>query len=61
MIEVVKNVVEKVFIFFIVGGGIRNLDDIRYLFLVGVDKVLINFAVVKNFDFVNEAVKVFGL
>ncbi|ADQ40960.1 imidazoleglycerol phosphate synthase, cyclase subunit [Caldicellulosiruptor acetigenus I77R1B] len=60
MIEVVKNVAEKVFIPFTVGGGIRNLDDIRYLLLAGADKVSINSAAVKNPDLVNEAAKVFG-
>ncbi|ADL42380.1 imidazoleglycerol phosphate synthase, cyclase subunit [Caldicellulosiruptor obsidiansis OB47] len=60
MIEVVKNVAEKVFIPFTVGGGIRNLDDIRNLLLAGADKVSINSAAVKNPDLVNEAAKVFG-
>ncbi len=60
MIEVVKIVAEKVFIPFTVGGGIRNLDDIRNLLLAGADKVSINSAAVKNPDLVNEAAKVFG-
>lgn len=60
MIEVVKNVAERVFIPFTVGGGIRNLDDIRNLLLAGADKVSINSAAVKNPDLVNEAAKVFG-
>lgn len=60
IIEVVKNVAEKVFIPFTVGGGIRNLDDIRNLLLAGADKVSINSAAVKNPDLVNEAAKVFG-
>jgi len=60
MIEVVKNVAEKVFIPFTVGGGIRNLNDIRNLLLAGADKVSINSAAVKNPDLVNEAAKVFG-
>jgi len=60
MIEVVKNVAEKVFIPFTVGGGIRNLDDIRNLLLAGADKVSINSAAVKNPDLLNKAAKVFG-
>jgi len=60
MREVVKNVAEKVFIPVTVGGGIRNLDDIRNLLLAGADKVSINSAAVKNPDLVNEAAKVFG-
>ncbi|BCS81085.1 imidazole glycerol phosphate synthase subunit HisF [Anaerocellum diazotrophicum] len=60
IIEVVKNVAENIFIPFTVGGGIRNLDDIRNLLLAGADKVSINSAAVKNPDLVNEAAKVFG-
>ena len=43
-----------------VGGGVRNLDDIRNLLLAGADKVSINTAAVKNKDLVKESAEKFG-
>ncbi|AZT90236.1 imidazole glycerol phosphate synthase subunit HisF [Caldicellulosiruptor changbaiensis] len=60
MIDVVKKVAERVFIPFTVGGGIRNIEDIRNLLLAGADKVSINSAAVKNPDLINESAKIFG-
>lgn len=43
-----------------VGGGVRQVSDIRRLLLAGADKVSINTAAVKNPDFVAEAADKFG-
>jgi cyclase len=43
-----------------VGGGVRNVDDIRKLLLAGADKVSINTAAVANPDFVKQASLKFG-
>lgn len=43
-----------------VGGGIRNIDDIRQLLNAGADKVSINSAACTNPDFVREAAERFG-
>jgi cyclase len=43
-----------------VGGGVRQVSDIRKLLLAGADKVSINTAVVANPDFVAEAADKFG-
>ena len=43
-----------------VGGGIRNLDDIRALLNAGADKVSINSAAVRDPDFVHRAARRFG-
>lgn len=60
MLEVVKRITEEIFMPITVGGGIRNLDDIRLLLKAGADKVGINTAAVRNPDFVEEAAKRFG-
>lgn len=60
MIDVVKRCAENIFMPLTVGGGIRSIDDIRNLLKAGADKVSINSAAVRNPDFLNEAVKVFG-
>ncbi len=53
--DVVRKTAQQVFIPLTVGGGVRKVDDIRKLLLVGADKVSINSAAVKNPDFVREA------
>lgn len=43
-----------------VGGGVREVEDIRRLLLAGADKVSINTAAVRNPEFVREAAEKFG-
>ena len=43
-----------------VGGGVRDVEDIRQLLLAGADKVSINTAAVARPDFVREAAEKFG-
>lgn len=56
----VKRVVEVTTIPLCVGGGIRNLEDMEKLFKIGVTKVSINTAAVKNPELIQNAVKEFG-
>lgn len=60
MVDVVEQVAGQVFIPLTVGGGIRNLDDIRRLLNAGADKVGINTAAVFDPDFVRRAAEHFG-
>lgn len=60
MLDVVARTAERVFMPLTVGGGIRNLDDIRALLKAGADKVSINTAAVNNPDFVKSAADRFG-
>ncbi|MBM80645.1 MAG: imidazole glycerol phosphate synthase subunit HisF [Planctomycetaceae bacterium] len=60
ILDVVRRTSEVVFMPLTVGGGIRNLDDIRRLLSAGCDKVSINSAAVKDPDFVREAALKFG-
>lgn len=48
----VECMVEMVFVFLMVGGGVCKVEDICFLFNVGVDKVSINLVVVFNLEFV---------
>lgn len=59
-LEWVRKVAEKVTIPFAVGGGIRNIEDMKALFDIGVDKVSINTAAVKNPQLITEASRKFG-
>ena len=59
-LEWVKNVADKVTIPFAVGGGIRGIQDMEELFRLGVDKVSINTAAVRNPELIREASNKFG-
>ncbi len=58
--DVVKRTAETVFMPLTVGGGVRNLADIRNLLKAGADKVSINTAAVKDPEFVKKAAEKFG-
>ncbi|HEY50588.1 MAG TPA: imidazole glycerol phosphate synthase subunit HisF [Dehalococcoidia bacterium] len=60
MREWVKKVAERVTIPFAVGGGIRNTRDMEELFGLGVTKVSINTAAVKNPELIKQAAAEFG-
>ncbi len=60
ILEVVRKTAEQVFMPLTVGGGIRNIDDIRRLLNAGADKVSINTAAVKDPEFVTKASRRFG-
>jgi len=60
IVHVVEQVADQVFIPLTVGGGIRELTDIRRMLNAGADKVAINTAAVKNPEFVREAAQRFG-
>jgi cyclase len=58
--EWVKRVCEVVTIPFAVGGGIASLEDMQTLFDLGVDKVSVNTAAVRNPELIREASRKFG-
>src|SRR3954452_18250008 len=60
MLDVVRRTAEVCFMPVTVGGGLRDLDDIRALLNAGADKVSINSAAVRDPDFVRRAARRFG-
>jgi cyclase len=58
--EMISETAKSVFIPITVGGGIRNLEDIRNILRSGADKVSINTAAIKNPKFIYEASREFG-
>jgi len=58
--DMVDRVAQQCFMPFTVGGGVRELNDIRTLLLAGADKVSINSSAVKRPEFVQEAAQKFG-
>jgi imidazole glycerol-phosphate synthase subunit HisF len=58
--DVVARTAEQCFMPLTVGGGVREIADIRKLLLAGADKVSINTAAVANPEFVARAAEKFG-
>ena len=58
--DVVRDTAEHCFMPLTVGGGVKELDDIRKLLLAGADKVSINTTAVNNPDFIRQASEKFG-
>ncbi|MHA1525223.1 MAG: imidazole glycerol phosphate synthase subunit HisF [Alphaproteobacteria bacterium] len=60
LLDVVRRTAEQCFMPLTVGGGVRELDDVRALLLAGADKIAINTAAVLNPQFVSQAARKFG-
>jgi cyclase len=60
MLDMVRRVAEQVFVPFTVGGGIRELVDVRTMLKAGADKVSVNTSALNNPDFINASSEQFG-
>ncbi|MFH1762162.1 MAG: imidazole glycerol phosphate synthase subunit HisF [bacterium] len=60
MVEVVRRVAAEIFIPFSVGGGLRNVEDMRKVLLAGAEKISVNSAAVKNPDIITQGAGAFG-
>lgn len=58
--NIVKRVVDNVFIPVAAGGGIRSLDDADTLFKNGADKIILNSALHENPDLVRDVAEKYG-
>lgn len=60
MQDVITRTANEIFIPLTVGGGIRNIDDIKAVLRCGADKVAINTAAIKNKNLITQAAELFG-
>ena len=60
LFDVVKEISQNIFIPITVGGGIRNIDDIKMLLKCGADRISINTKVISDINFIKEINKIFG-
>lgn len=60
MLEVVRQTAEQVFLPLTVGGGIRQVSDIRRMLEAGADKVSVNTAAVERPELIREGADAFG-
>ena len=59
-LDMVREVAAEVFIPFSVGGGIRNVEDMRNVLLAGAEKVSVNSLAVRNPEIITEGARLFG-
>lgn len=60
LLEIVERTAAEIMIPLSVGGGLRNLDDIRTVLRAGADKVALNTAAVNRPRLISEAANAFG-
>lgn len=60
MVDIVERISEKVFMPLTVGGGLRNINDMRRMLTAGADKVSINTAAVLRPALITEGANKFG-
>lgn len=60
VVDMVRQVAERVFIPFTVGGGIRSIEDFKVLLREGADKISINSSAIDRPQLISEAADKFG-
>ena len=58
--DLIKNIASETFMPFAYGGGLNNIEDIRRIFELGSEKVVINTMAIENPDFINKIASIFG-
>jgi imidazole glycerol-phosphate synthase subunit HisF len=58
--DIIEKTAAEIFIPLTVGGGIREVEDVRRVLRAGADKVAINTAAIQRPDFIREASRTFG-
>lgn len=59
-VELVERIAKEIFIPFTVGGGIKDIDDIKNILAAGADKISMNSQAVKNPQIIKDCVNYFG-
>ena len=58
-LEIIENIIKKLDITIEIGGGIRSIDKIKAYIDIGVDKVILGSAAIKDPDFLRQACETF--
>ena len=58
-LKIIENIIKKLNITIEIGGGIRSMNKIQAYIDIGVDKVILGSAAIKNPDFLNQACETF--
>lgn len=60
LFNLLDDITDDLFIPITISGGIKNIEDIRKLLLIGADKIAMNTAAIVNPKLIDEAVSIFG-
>jgi cyclase len=60
MVDILKDVTKHCFVPVAVGGGIVSLDDAKTLFRSGADKIVVNSAAYRRYEFIEELAAIYG-
>ena len=60
LLDIIEKTTKNIFVPIVVGGGLRNIEDVAAALRVGADKVSINTAAIKNPSIITEVSKRFG-
>lgn len=60
LFNIINKITENIFIPICVGGGIKNINDIKSLLCVGADRIIINSEGIRNINFLREIKNIFG-
>jgi phosphoribosylformimino-5-aminoimidazole carboxamide ribotide isomerase len=58
-LEIIENIIKKLNVSIEIGGGIRSIDKIQAYIDIGVDRVILGSAAIKNPDFLRQACETF--
>jgi len=58
-LEIIENIIKRLNISIEIGGGIRSIDKIKAYIDIGVDKVILGSAAIKDADFLRQACEIF--
>ena len=58
-LKIIENIIKKLDTLIEIGGGIRSIDKIKAYIDIGVDKVILGSAAIKNPDFLRQACEMF--
>ena len=60
LFRIIEKISKKIFVNVSSGGGIKNIEDVDRLLRIGVDKVVLNSAAVKNPSLLKDLVRMYG-
>ena len=60
LFDLLDTITDDLFIPITISGGIKSIEHIRKLLLIGADKVAINTSAIINPEFINQSVSIFG-
>ena len=58
--NIVSHIAQKCFVPVSVGGGIKTIDEMKYLLRIGADKIIVNTEAVNQPDLIEKSSKLFG-